>query len=177
MKLPFSITHLLCLVFISFGFSQCSSSKNAMQIAETIQVTDSTTPKAYYQHWIAGVRGGGSGTNVFINKSLLHGKAVDSIFFQKKVSKLNKPSGQSDFYTANFRGTLNQLKVQEIDTDDNLENIELSKPKEKEFSFELENDEAVVSYTEGNIIKYLKLTNMQEKEKLAYPSAPRHSNK
>ena len=42
------------------------------------------------------------------------------------------------------------------------------------FPFELLNDEAVISYLENDIMKYLKLTNISQKESIPYPSAPRN---
>jgi hypothetical protein len=155
-------TGILC-VFLSLGFSQCSSSQKVVKISHAMEVINKVTPKAYYQNWVAGVKGGGSGTNVFIHKSLLENKIVDSIYFQNKVAKLLPPNDSEEFFTAAFKRELNQFKEPE---EKNL--IQAPLP------FDLKENELVVSYLVKGDKKYLKITNVIKKQGLAYPSAPRH---
>ena len=171
MKLQYLIITSALSVFLSLGFSQCSGTKNAANLSNTIDVLNEINPKAYYQNWVAGVRGGGSGTDVFIHKSLLENIVVDSIYFQNKVAKLNIPSTASNFFTASFRRDLNQLKKPGIETDE-VKNSKIN--QQPIFPFELNDNEAVVSYLVKSDRRYLKITNMVKQESLAYPSAPRH---
>lgn len=177
MNLPFTTTYLISLVFITLSFSQCTSTKHAMNISETFQIVASENPKAYFQHWVAGVRGCGSGTDIYIHKNLLEGKIADSIFFQKRVSKLSRPTDQNEFYTAGFRRALNQLEVQELETDGITQHVEEITNTEKEFPFDLKQNEAVISYKDNRKVKYLKLTDIVKKEMPMYPSAPPNRNK
>lgn len=167
MKLQSVLSVGIFCVFLSVGFSQCST----MKLSETIELQKEDASKVYYQHWVAGVRGGGSGTNVFIHKSIIDGKAVDSIYFQNKIAKLEVPNGTNEIYTASFRRNLNQRQIPDLSQQgENPETIEQEQP------FNLEDNEAVVSYIENDTKKYLKITNITKKEALAYPSAPRRES-
>lgn len=171
MKLQSIIVISAFSLLFSLSFTQCSSAQKSFKVTETFEVIDKENPKVYYRHWIAGVRGGGSGTNVFIHESILKGKTVDSIYFQNKVAKLNIPSTASNFFTASFRRDINQLKKPGIETDE-VKNSKIN--QQPIFPFELNDNEAVVSYLVKSDKRYLKITNMVKQESLAYPSAPRH---
>jgi hypothetical protein len=162
MKLQSLLSISVFSVFLSVGFSQCST----MKISETIQLDKEQAANAYYQHWIAGVRGGGSGTNVFIHESILEGKDVDSIYFQNKVAKLELPKAPNRFYTAYFKRDVNQRETRGLPHDDHQK-------LESGFPFKLENNEAVISFFTASKTKYFKLTNIVKKESLDYPSAPK----
>lgn len=169
MKLQSLIVVSVFSLLLSLSFTQCSSAQKSFKISETFEVIKNDNPKVYYRHWVAGVRGGGSGTNVFIHESILEGKAVDSIYFQNKVEKLILPYKTNEFFTANFRRNLNQLKNPVFETDE----VKVVGTKNMSFPFELTDNEAVISYFEKDELRYLKIRNLVKEESLAYPSAPR----
>jgi hypothetical protein len=169
MKLQSLIVVSVFSLLLSLSFTQCSSAQKSFKISDTFEVIKNDNSEVYYRHWVAGVRGGGSGTNVFIHESILEGKVVDSIYFQNKVAKLIAPYKTNEFFTANFRRGLNQLKNPVLETDGGIS----TKPIEEFFPFELGDNEAVISYFEKDEIRYLKIRNMVKEESLAYPSAPR----
>ena len=166
MKLQSLIVVSVFSLLLSLCFTQCSSAQKSFKISETFEAIKNDNPKVYYRHWIAGVRGGGSGTNVFIHESILEGKTVDSIYFQNKVAKLISPYKTNEFFTANFRREINQLKNPVFETDE----VKVVETEQLSFPFVLENDEAVISYNIAGKVKYLKLTNLIEVPGLAYPS-------
>ena len=68
MKTIRSISFVLLMFLVMTSFSQCSSAKDLQEKAPV------SYDQVYYQNWIAGVEGGGAGTNLFIPIS---GKQVD----------------------------------------------------------------------------------------------------
>ncbi len=97
------------ILLLSVGFTQCNSTNNTMKIASTLAVKKSLTPSVYFQHWVAGVRGGGSGTNLFVNKEIVSDKKLIKAFFKNKIIAFEKTTPESKFYIARFRASSNQL--------------------------------------------------------------------
>lgn len=156
------------VMFLSIGFSQCGT----LKISETIELDTEQDSKTYYQHWVAGVRGGGSGINVFISKELLKKKQVDSMYFNGRGTAIES---NGTHYIGYFKGDANQLKNHIIATETVNENTNSITKKKETIPFELMKDEVLISFSEDGKTKYLKLINIKEKESLAYPSAPKNS--
>ena len=154
----------LCLAMASF--SQCTSSK---QTQEPILQNKGPIPigKSYFQAWVAGIQGGGSGINVHIPKPKTDVKP-DSIFFRGMKSKLNKDNFG---YVAQFKTQANQ-KDDVIMSNEPQQEYGNTLNEEKNFPFQLKENECVVSYLENNTIKYFKIQNLIEKPMQQYPSAP-----
>lgn len=165
------------LIALVICFSQCSSSQKAMKTNKTITVSKTQQNDVYYQHWVAGVQGGGSGTNVFVAQAVLNDIIPVEAFFRNKISVIEPIKQQGKIYfVGRFKGTANQTKDYIMDGDAKQEhqNTVATKPKPKRpFPFELADDELVLSYKKDNAINYLKIKGVQEKPSLAYPSAPR----
>jgi len=159
---------------VTIGFSQCVSSEKVMKITDTIQLSKESLSKVYYQHWVAGVRGGGSGTNLYVSKSAVGNKQLVSAYFKGKVIDFDPLIKGGNVYVAYFKGTSNLIHDIKMHSDTANEYGNNVPPKKKEFPFKLEANEAIISYLENDEIRYLKLTNIPEKESLAYPSAPRN---
>lgn len=158
------ISVFFLLVVFTISFSQCSSTKHAMKVSETILIENTAQPKAYYQKWVAGVQGGGSGIDVYIHKSLLAQKTADSIYFRGKITAAKSTN---NMYVGYFKDEVNHFS-QEPET-----NTETAKfDTENTFPFHLKSNEAVLSYTEAGIVKYVKLEGLLKKQSPDYPSAP-----
>jgi len=144
---------LLILLLMSSNF-QCSSSKYKLEEKSSIKTN---TP--YFQDWVAGIKNGGSGYNLFFPNLNSEGLVkMDSVYFRKLKGKLLE---QKAMYT-----------------------VKLTKPspyatetKEEFFPFSLSANECVVSYIENGETKYLKINNIKEKEGQYYPSAPPRNQK
>ena len=151
--------YLSVSVLASLFFVQCSSAQKLEQDAPF------KTSKAYYQKWIAGRQGGGSGINVFIPVTTpLVSVKLDSLYFrgQKVILQLEPSNGSL------FTGRI----ITENNQRDGF------KASTTEMPFELNDNQAVISYIENGITKYFKIDNIVEKQMQQYPSAPpRNRNK
>ena len=169
MKLVKQILGLIILTLIMASFSQCSSAQKLQKEAPT------TFGEVYFQKWIAGVEGGGSGVNIFI-EVLGNDTQLDSVYFHGKAAKLeSKPANQS-LYIGRFVSEFNKKEDMVISSDSKMEYG--NKPTEllQKIPFELENDECVVSYLDGNKIKYYMLKSIKEKPSINYPMARQPDN-
>ncbi len=159
-------TSLFLLLFILVIFiSKCSS---AQKLQGKIPLE---TGIVYYQTWIAGIKGGGSGVNLYIpiisNANKIE---LDSVYFHGKAAKLEAYS--DSLFIGRFKTNINQKKDMILSSDP-LQEYGNQVPKlEKEIPFKLKENQCVISYKEGNKIKYYKIENIKKKELPAYPSAP-----
>lgn len=119
--------------------------------------------KVYHQRWVAGVRGGGSGTGFYITfeKELPNDIQLNQLYFRNGIAQHNKIS-ETEFMFS-FVGNAN--------FENELQSDVPSKQKDIEPPFKIEENEAILEYTQKGKKKYYKITNIEEKEMLAYPSA------
>jgi len=160
----------MCFVFASF--SQCSSTKQASQktMYKTQEKSSFTLDKTYYQHWIAGVKGGGSGIHMYISVLTNKNNVVfDSVYFRGMQSKLEL--GKMG-YIASFKTEANQKADIIMSNEKNAEYANQIPNQEVRFPFELNEKECIISYIEDNTTKYFKIQNLLEKARQEYPSAP-----
>jgi len=162
------ISNIIFFFLIGFGallFSNCSS---AQKMETKLPLT---LGEVYSQKWIAGVKGGGSGVNVFI-KILNNPNNIelDSIFFQDKSSKVFLINNTQAI--GRFKSDINQQKDVIMSNEPYAEygnNVEKTPNKPR---FELKENECVISYIEKTRTKYFKIETIRKKELLAYPSTP-----
>ena len=163
MKIKFLLT-----IIISFTLSSCGGSKS--NNSNFTSNPPFKIQEIYFQKWVSGVRGGGSGTNVYITFSeVSKGVVFQEIFFQNKKSNLNTTS--TNQLAANFKSTQNTNVI--MDGDPTKEAV--NTPPEK-IPFQLEKNEAVISYSDPDSNRekktyYYKILNIEEKEMLAYPQS------
>jgi hypothetical protein len=139
---------------ILFGFSQCGNSKDL-----TYKLQEETSFKIIepiYQSWVAGVRGGGGGINVIFKVSDLDSKSIeiDSLFFRGQMVKVEK---KPTAYVARFRSNINRIPDIIMSGDTDAEYGNKAPIKERKALFEIEDDEAIISYKENKIQKYFKI--------------------
>lgn len=136
----------------SLFFMQCSSQK---KLQDTVSFK---TDHAYFQHWVAGIKGGGSGVNVFIPViSELKNLKLDSIYFKGRLVPLETKPQNPNLYI----GRVSTAGNQQPDFTDTSTSI----------PFELKDNEAVVTYQENGKTKYYKIENIEEKKAKHFPSA------
>jgi hypothetical protein len=162
------------LFVLTLSFSQCASTKKTIEITKTIELSKESSSEVYYQNWVAGVRGGGSGTNLYISKSVVENKELITAYFKGKEVVFDTLIKGSKMFIARFKGDANQIFDMEMNADAINEYGNKAVVEKTDFPFNLEPNDAVVSYLENNTLKYLKLINIPKKESLAYPSAPRN---
>ena len=165
MKTLKSIISITALAFVMMGFSQCSTTKKIQTEAPT------TIGKVYFQKWVAGRKGGGAGLNIFIpvnDTSVM----FDSVYFRGKVAKLTPKYQEENIYVGKFISAQNKEVDLIMSNDPKAEFGNKKAVAETKIPFELKSNECIISYKEGNKIKYFKIENIVEKELIPYPSAP-----
>ncbi len=161
MKLVKQILGLVILTFIMASFSQCSSAQKLQNEAPT------AIGEVYFQKWIAGVEGGGSGVNIFI-ETLSNDTKLDSVYFQGQVAKLEVKPGTENEYIGRFISDFNKKEDMVFSSDPNKEYGNKPPQLPVKIPFELNDDECVISYSENDKTKYFKLKNIKEKESINY---------
>ncbi|AUC74780.1 hypothetical protein [Olleya sp. Bg11-27] len=140
-------------ILSSFFFMQCSSAQKLQENASF------ETSPVYFQKWVAGVKGGGSGINVFIPITTeLKDINLDSLYFRGNMVALQTKPSSPKLYIGRIIGNANQKEGYKSTGD--------------KIPFDLKDNEAVVSYSEKGKIKYFKIENITEKPMEQFPSAP-----
>lgn len=149
-------------------FSSCTSAQK-LQTESPIN-----NAEVYFQKWVAGVKDGGSGIDLFIpllNK-LPKNVELDSVYFRGKSARLEKVEAENILYVGRFKTSFNQKPDIVMSSDPNEEYGNQLPILEKKSPFELKDSECVVSYKDGNGTKYFKIENIIEKQPQYFPSAP-----
>lgn len=145
-------TVFLCLVVLEF--SGCSTSKTLQQGLPF------KLGKAYYQHIITDEAYDYSNIDVYIPVvSNPLNIALDSVFFRGKQSKLQ--TSDNRLYVGRFQIPKNKDVIMSSDPIAEFKNTLPERPKTE--PFKLEANACVISYKEGNTIKYYKIPNLFEK--------------
>lgn len=152
----FNIVLLLLL-----QFSCCN--KLAMQETTTFPVK---IKQVYYQNWVAGVQGGGSGTAFYLEfeKEIPNDIVLNQLYFRGKRDSVKKTDATN--YLISYAGSANLDKGNEISSD-----IPPSEIKTIPSPIPVSDNEAVLEFTQKGKRKLYKIKNITEKEMLAYPSA------
>lgn len=159
MKTLFSL--LLVVTFVS-----CSGTKSKYQIEKEALVSFS---EATYQKWDSPVKGGGAGMNItLMQESTEEDVKIQGIYFLEKYAVL-KSQGNGK-----FQGYIEtKANTQEEDSYKGSEN-QNSKVEtvEEQFPFQLEANEAVISFLHKGKLKYNKIK-LQKKEQSIQDDVPR----
>lgn len=169
MKILNRISFLVVMLVLTASFSQCSSAQKLQERAPT-QFGD-----VYCQSWTAGVQGGGSGINIFI-PTLDNTVVFDSVYFRGKATKLEVKPNNKQLYIGRFITDTNQPKDIILSSDSSEEYENQMPKKQQTIPFDLKDDECIVSYIKDEQILYYKITNIEQKEPINYPSAPPNQN-
>ena len=148
-----------------FSFSNCGSSQTndySLTQEPPFSIEDS-----YFQKWVAGVRGGGSGINVHLSfNTLPENVKIDSIYFRNKVVKAKQVSQDPIQFVGYFKTETNRDVIMDVDAKEEATNV-----PPKKTPFQLAENAAVISYSKKGTLQYYKLTNIAEKQMLAYPQS------
>jgi hypothetical protein len=146
------------IAFIIFAIISCSSSKEV-----EIQKVTETIDSVYFQRWVAGIQGGGSGTNFHVNlKTPLEKDVVlDKVQFES--------------YEASFVKISETSYIAYIRTNSNQNDLILDENPEKEYGNKasvenLKPNEANLFFTKNGKEFVKNLQNVKEKPMIAYPS-------
>lgn len=143
-----------------FVFSACASGKFEKKPPFTI--TGST-----YNYWVGGLPGV-KGTRVIIRYETEKSVNFKKIFFAKKSVNIELKKQQEKTYLFGYINTgtkKNEDVILDSDTKQEMDN----RLPEKEFPFELKENEAVISYEYKGKERYYKVTNMMQTKTDIYP--------
>ncbi|WP_130733173.1 hypothetical protein [Flavobacterium sp. J27] len=168
--------HKLISLFISsIAIISCNSSKETTKTEkQVIQSSENNfqnillpIQEVYYQKWVAGIKGGGSGIDLYIvlKDPLDKGVFFENVRYDVYDALIEKVSDTS--YAAHMRTPLNDMILDE-------------NPK-KEFGNQVPNtklkpNEAIITYTINEKRFSQHFENVKEKEMLAYPSTKPQDN-
>lgn len=139
------------LLFLTM--SQCTSTKE-------LSSPNFIGEGSYYRTWVAGVEGGGSGLDFFIDiKDIPESVVLEEVYFKKYNTSIVYNSGA---YVARFKTTLNSTSDES--SINNTSTIVKS-------PFEIEEEEAILVYKENGKVKYVKISQIENKGHMALPSA------
>ncbi len=164
-------TLLLFVILISNNliFIQCNSTKISFQTKIPFKITES-----YYQDWVGGIPGV-FGTRIqLIIDDLKPDIIPDSLFFRDKRLEIEMRTDQKQtVWVAHYN---NKPKKDFNMTDRPVGEYGNTPPKMTNFPFDLEKNNAVLSYYYKGILNYYKIENLHKKESLAYPAAKPKTN-
>lgn len=145
----------LALTLLVFNAS-CAPTKITFQNNTKILPSHS-----YFQEWYAGIKVGGSGYNVYLpNLNPNSSVVMDSIYFRRLKAKLYK--GKSKYTAVLKKPSKHYVNLSSTYNED--KKID----KKANFPFQLKHNECVISYFENDIKKYIKITDLIEKQSKYY---------
>ena len=156
---------ILGVVFLSM--LNCKTPKESAFDLQSTAPLEISAP--YYNSWVAGIEGGGSGINVFLPLKENGEIVIDSLHFRgQKVAAETRDK----LIIGRFKGVSNQKKdiIMSANPKDEYNNkLELK----KELSpFKLPQNACVISYKINGKRLYYKVSNLKKGESFAYPSVP-----
>jgi hypothetical protein len=154
MKLVFS-----CIIIVLLS---CSSKKEvSTKLPYQIE-------SVYFQKWIGGQEQTGSGINFYIQfkSPLPENKTLAKLYFQEKEGFFEKED-ETHYIARFYSKPQNQELIMDGDSTKEYGN---KAPEITKARFELQPNEAVLEFHNGNDIEHYKIVDVKEKELLAYPS-------
>lgn len=162
------IANIILFSIVLTGFTNCSSAQKLEKDAPF------KIGEVYFQSWVAGVEGGGAGTNIFIpiEDNLIKTVQLDSVYFRGKASILEFKPNYPSLYIGRFLSSSN-LNKDLIMSDEPYKEYGNKLPKPiQSIPFELKPNECVLTFLQNGKTYYYKIENIVEKRAVQYPSAP-----
>lgn len=157
---------ILGITITAITIISCAGGKNNDNSYSLTEETPFKIGPSYFQKWVAGVRGGGSGTNVhLVIEELEEGVVLKELYFQKQVTTLYASKNEIDQFMGSFKNDENRDVIMDVDPVKEAQNV----PPEA-FPFDLDENEAVIGYTFNGEAAFALVSDMKEKPLLAYPS-------
>lgn len=165
--------YLKLLVFSMFALSSSCSSKK-----EISTVLPEAIKEVYFRKWIGGQESSGSGTNLNLQFEVPLGQDIylQKAYFQSQQADFDKENETT--YIAHFYAkSISEDLILDGDSDKEYGNKPpQNKMEMPDFPYDLKPTEAVLEFNINNKVKHVKITNIKEKELIAYPSMDREKN-
>jgi len=169
MKIPIKKYNFLALfisaiILLSISAS-CGICKMEKESFVLTQNTPFTVKNSYCQKWVAGIKEGGSGLNIYaIINDISEGVTLKEFYFRGK--SIDVKSSKDPVFVGYYKNNINKDVIM-----DSNSIIEAANTPPKISPFKLENNESVLSYEYNNKMYYHKISNIEEKQIIAYPSS------
>lgn len=169
LKINLVMFAFFCMVF---GFSNCEGSKSKNSEIKLVQDPPFEIGEIYSQDWIAGIKGGGSGTNLYITfTELSEDIIIQNIFFKNNMVKAEASSQNRKQITGYFKNDINSDVIMDSDPVKESQNTPPIK-----IPFQLNEQDAVISYLYKGSLKYYMIVDIEEKPLIAYPTINRKND-
>ena len=122
-----------------------------------------TFEESYYQEWVAGVKGGGAGLNIFLKlkESVNNTKVqIEGLYFREKYCELKFQGAKK------YQGFIKTNQNNKPNISDN--SVVVEETEIKKIPFTLEKDNAVITYKENGKQKFFKIV-LNKKETQHFP--------
>ncbi|MFD0863085.1 hypothetical protein ACFQ1M_12795 [Sungkyunkwania multivorans] len=176
MKTLKSIFTIITIPLFMASFSQCGSAQDLkLEKKAPLAIKEG---QAYCQQWVAGIKGGGAGYQLFIPVAEESKFTLEAAFFRglKTTNLYFKKAGEGYLLTAHFDDGSNSERDLILHEDPKKE-VGNQPPKIKEeMPFKMAVDECVISYKEDGATKYFKVEGIVQREMQSYPMAPKGSD-
>ena len=146
-------------ILMALTFAQCKTMKFDKNPPFTIT-------GATYNNWVGG-QPGVSGIKVLIGYTSEKEIVFESVYFANKTTKAESATNEGKTYIVGNIDTSTRDKELTLHSD-SKEELNNQLP-EKKFPFELQENEAVVSYKDGDKTKYFKIENLKQTKTDYYP--------
>lgn len=152
------------VLLLALCFS-CAGGKDSVYAYE--QEPPFAITASYFQKWVAGVQEGGSGVNVYLDiDAITEEVEFRHLYFRNKKERAVFKPTSPDKITGYFKKAPKRDVIMDSDPTREANNT----PKDV-FPFHLKENEAVLSFYHKGEEKYLKITEIEEKPMIAYPSS------
>lgn len=166
------IVLLLTCPLIFFSFFNCGTTQNADNKFEFTQNPPFKIAEAYYQSWVAGVKEGGSGTNIYLVFDEMEPNVIiQNIYFKNHILEAKGNMNEPNQYVGYLKNDSQRGVIMDSDPIKEAQNT-----PSKLFPFQLENNQAVVEYWFNGKKNYYEISNLSEKKMIPYPQANPNSH-
>ncbi len=167
------ILGIIGILILSILFSNCRGSKTEDSNDSFIKKPPFTVLEVSSQKWIAGIKDGGSGEILLVIFSNLKKEVtIKNAYYKNMETNILKDPNNPFIYVIYF----NSKENKDLIMDSNIEKESANIPP-RNFPFQLENNEVVISYLLKEKMYYYKYSNIIEKEVIAYPQTkPKSDN-
>lgn len=153
----------VCLLFVTAICLTFCAMKQEFQTAFPQEIKS-----VYFQNWVGGQEGSGSGTIFYIEfkKPILPTIQLNKIYFNNQEASLEKQTANTFAAHFYYRKSSSDI-IMDIDPAKEYGN---KPPVIQKTKFDLKPNEAVLEYKNKNKTQFFKIINPKEKPMIAYPS-------
>lgn len=150
-------------LFLLFTLSIVTCKSISLETKPTFTITE-----ASYKSWVGG-QPGVHGINVYLSYTSKSTVDFDSIYFRNRVVKLSKKQLPATQILMGYFNTSTVNSIEDLKSHKEVPKKDHSKKQKLQIPFILKQDEAVISYTEGNGVKYYKVLTLKKQASDFYP--------